>query len=154
MHFIHKIQNFEEYLHKIALFFKNFSLSLSLFDQSRLQINFLSFSFDSFARFLSSYIGKTFIPLLFHLFSFLMHFFMHLRVIFLMHFTNAPISFPYLFICSLIEVHRSSSIAHALFFPIFSHWILLHLGLDEFPASEPVHIIVPIGATFLRQRAA
>ena len=30
---------------------------------------------------------------------------------------------------------------------------MLHLGLDEFLASEPVHIIVPIGATFLRQRA-
>ena len=31
---------------------------------------------------------------------------------------------------------------------------MLHLGLDEFLASEPVHIITPIGATFLRQRAA
>ena len=30
---------------------------------------------------------------------------------------------------------------------------MLHLGLDEFPASEPIHIIAPIGATFLRQRA-
>ena len=54
----------------------------------------------------------------------------------------------------LIEVHRSSSIAHALFFLIFIHRILLHLGLKQFPASEPVHIIAPIGATFLRQRAA
>ena len=34
--------------------------------------------------------------------------------------------------------------------PIF----LLFLGLDDFPADEPVHIIAPIGATFLRQRAA
>ena len=67
--------------------------------------------------------------------------------------TDAPISFPYLYIRSLIEVHRSSSTAHALFFPIFIHQILLHLGLVEFPASEPVHIISPIGATFLRQRA-
>ena len=67
--------------------------------------------------------------------------------------TDAPMSFPYLFICSLIEVHRSSSNAHALFFPVFIHRILLHLGLDEFPASEPVHIIAPIGATFLRHRA-
>ena len=66
----------------------------------------------------------------------------------------APMSFPHLFICSLIEVHRSSSIAHALFFPLFIHRILLHLGLVEFPASKPVHIIAPIGATFLRQRAA
>ena len=62
-------------------------------------------------------------------------------------------SFPTLFIRSLVEVHRSSSSAHGLFFPVFIHRILLKLGLDEFPTSEPVHIIVPIGATFLRQRA-
>ena len=68
--------------------------------------------------------------------------------------TDSPISFPHLFICSLIEVHRSSSTAHALFFPIFIHQILLHLGLVEFLASEPVHIVAPIGAGFLRQRAA
>ena len=47
-----------------------------------------------------------------------------------------------------------SSPAHALFFLIFIHRILLHLGLVVFPVSEPVHIIAPIGATFLRQRAA
>ena len=68
--------------------------------------------------------------------------------------TDVPMSFPTFLICSLVEVHRSSSTAHGLFFPIFIHWILLHLGLDEFLASEPVHIIAPIGATFLRQRAA
>ena len=68
--------------------------------------------------------------------------------------TDAPISFPHIFIRSLIEVHRSSSIAHTLFFPVFIHWILLHLGLVEFSASELVHIITPIGATFLRQMAA
>ena len=68
--------------------------------------------------------------------------------------TDVPMSFPYLFICSLIEVHRSSSTAHAFFFPIFIHRILLHLGLELFPASKPVHIIASIGATFLRQRAA
>ena len=67
--------------------------------------------------------------------------------------TDAPISFPHLFIRSLIEVHRSSSTTHATFFPIFIHRILLHLGLEQFLASEPVHIIAPIGATFLRQRA-
>ena len=67
--------------------------------------------------------------------------------------SDAPMSFPHLFIRSLIEVHRSSSIAHSLFFPIFIHWILLHLGLNEFLASELVHIIAPIGATVLRQRA-
>ena len=64
--------------------------------------------------------------------------------------TDAPMSFPHFFIRSLIEVHRSSSIAHALFFPVFIHQILLHLDLEEFLASEPVHIIAPIGATFLR----
>ena len=63
---------------------------------------------------------------------------------------DAPMSFPHLFICSLIEVHRSSSTAHALFFLVFIHRILLHLGLEQFPASKPVHIIAPIGATFLR----
>ena len=63
-------------------------------------------------------------------------------------------SFPHLFIRSLVKVHRSSSFAHALFFPVFIHRILLHLGLDEFLTFEPVHIITPIGATFLRQRAA
>ena len=68
--------------------------------------------------------------------------------------TDASISFPQIFIRSLIEVHRSSSIAHALFFPVFIHRILLHLGLVEFPASEPVHIVAPIGATFLQQRVA
>ena len=54
-------------------------------------------------------------------------------------------SFPYLFIHSLIEVHRNSSTAHGLFFPIFIHRILLHLELDEFLASKPVHIIALIG---------
>ena len=68
--------------------------------------------------------------------------------------TDAPMSFPTLFIRSMVEVHRSSSTAYCLFFPIFIHRILLHLGLEDFPSSEPVHIIAPIGATFLRQRAA
>ena len=70
------------------------------------------------------------------------------------HIFDALMSFPHLLIRSLIEVHRSSSTAHALFFPVFIHRILLHLGLDEFPFSEPVHIIAPICATFLRQGAA
>ena len=67
---------------------------------------------------------------------------------------DAPISFPHLFLRSLNEVHRSSSTAHALFHPVFILRILLFLGLDDFPASEPVHIIASIGATFLRQRTA
>ena len=68
--------------------------------------------------------------------------------------TDAPMSFPSLFIHSMVEVHMSSSTTHGLFFPIFIHRILLHLGLKDFSTSEPVHIIAPIGATFLRQRAA
>ena len=67
--------------------------------------------------------------------------------------TDASMSFPHLFIRSLVEVHRSSSSAHALFFPVFIHRILLHLGLDEFSASQLVNIIAPIGVTFFRQRA-
>ena len=63
-------------------------------------------------------------------------------------------SFPTIFIRSLVEVHRSSSTAHGLFFPVFIHRISLHLGLDEFLVSEPIHIIAPIGAIFLRQRFA
>ena len=38
--------------------------------------------------------------------------------------SEAPMSFPNLFIRSLIEVHRSSSTAHALFFSVFIHRIL------------------------------
>ena len=68
--------------------------------------------------------------------------------------TDAPMSFPHLFIRSLVEVHRSSSTSHGLFFLVFIHQILLHLGLYKFPASKLVHIIAPIGATFLRQRAS
>ena len=32
--------------------------------------------------------------------------------------------------------------------------ILLFLGLTDFPASKPVHVVSPLGATFLRQRVA
>ena len=67
---------------------------------------------------------------------------------------GASISFPHLFLRSLNEVHRSSAVTHALIHPIFIHRILLFLGLVDFPTGEPVHVIAPIGATFLRQRAA
>ena len=69
-------------------------------------------------------------------------------------FSGASISFPHLFLRSLNEVHRSSVVAYALIHPIVIHRILLFLGLDDFPTDEPVHLIAPIGATFLRQRAA
>ena len=66
---------------------------------------------------------------------------------------GASISFPHMFLRSLNKVHRSSTIAHALFHPIFIHRILLFLDLDDFPADEPVHVVALIGATFLRRRA-
>ena len=66
---------------------------------------------------------------------------------------GASISFPYLFLRSLNEVHRSSAVRHALIYPIFIHRILLLLGLACFPSNEPIHVIGPLGATFLCQRA-
>lgn len=68
--------------------------------------------------------------------------------------SSASISFLHMFLRSLNEVHRSSAIAHALIHPIFIHRILLFLGLADFPIGEPVHVIAPTGATFLRQRDA
>ena len=66
---------------------------------------------------------------------------------------GASISFPYLFLHSLNEVHRSYVVGHVLIHPIFIHRILLFLGLDDFPFGEPVHVVALLGATFLRQRA-
>ena len=68
--------------------------------------------------------------------------------------SGASISFPYLFLRSLNEVHRSSTVGYALIHPIFIHRILLFLGLVDFPYGEPVHVAAPLGATFHRQRAA
>ena len=68
--------------------------------------------------------------------------------------SGASISFPHLFLRSLNEVHRSSAIGHTLIHPIFIHRILLFLGLADFPIGEPVHVVGPLGATFLQQRAA
>ena len=68
--------------------------------------------------------------------------------------SGASISFSHSFLRSLNEVHRSSVVGLALIYPIFIHRILLFLGLADFPSSEPVHVIGPLGATFLRQRAA
>ena len=64
--------------------------------------------------------------------------------------SGASISFSHLFLRSLTEVHRSSAIGHTLIYPIFIHRILLFLGLADFPSSEPVHVVGPLGATFLR----
>ena len=68
--------------------------------------------------------------------------------------SGASISFSHFFLHSLSEVHRSSAIGHALIHPIFIHRILLFLGLADFPAGEPVHVVGPLGAIFLRQKAA
>ena len=73
------------------------------------------------------------------------------RYVFLYAFmSGASISFPHLFLRSLNEVHRSSVIGHAFIHPIFIHRILLFLGLADFPTGEPVHVVGPLGATFLR----
>ena len=72
------------------------------------------------------------------------------RCVFLYTFmSGASINFPHLFLRSLNEVHRSSVIRHAILYPIFIHRILLFLGLADFPASEHVHVVGPLGATFL-----
>ena len=77
------------------------------------------------------------------------------RCVFLYAFmSDASIGFPHLFLHSLNEVHRSSTVGHALIYPTFIHRILLFLGLADFPSSEPVHVVGPLSATFLHQRAA
>ena len=67
--------------------------------------------------------------------------------------SGVSIDFPHLFLHSLNEVHKSSIVVHALIHPIFIHRILLFLGLADVPSGEPVYVIAPISATFLRQRA-
>ena len=64
--------------------------------------------------------------------------------------TNAPMSFSTFFIQSLVEAYRGSAKSHGLFYLVFIHRILLDLGLEDFLASDAVHIIAPIGATFLK----
>ena len=64
--------------------------------------------------------------------------------------SGASISFPHLFLRSLNEVHRSLGVVHAFIHPIFIHRILLFLGLTDFLAGGPLHVVAPIGATFLR----
>ena len=67
--------------------------------------------------------------------------------------SGASISFPHLFLRSLNEVYRSSAIGHAFIHPIFIHRILLFLGLADFLSDEPIHVVAPLGTTFLKQRA-
>ena len=68
--------------------------------------------------------------------------------------SGTSINFPHLFLHSLNEVHKSSAIGHALIHPIFIYRIFLFLSLADFLAGEPIHVVGPLGATFLRQRAA
>ena len=68
--------------------------------------------------------------------------------------SGTSINFPHLFLHSLNEVYRSSAIGHALIHPIFIHRILFFLGLANVPTGELIHVVDPLGATFLTQRAA
>ena len=51
------------------------------------------------------------------------------------------------------DAAETSVVGHVLIYPIFIHRILLFLGLANFPSGEPIHVVAPLGATFLRQRA-
>ena len=62
--------------------------------------------------------------------------------------------FPSLFIQTVVEIYRSKSKAQKLFFAVFIYRVLNFLGLKDFPTLELVHIIDPIGATFLKQQQA
>ena len=68
--------------------------------------------------------------------------------------TNGSIFFSSLFIQTIIEAHRSKYKKHALYFLVFIHRILEYLQLEDFPAFDPVYLIAPIGASFLRKQSA
>ena len=53
-----------------------------------------------------------------------------------------------------MDVYRSKSKGQKLFFPLFIFRILRFLELSKFPSLELVHIMAPIGTTYLRQRQA
>ena len=64
--------------------------------------------------------------------------------------TDGSMCFLSLFIQAIVDVYRSKSMLHNLFFPVFIYRVLLLLGLDKFPSLELVYITAPIRATFLR----
>ena len=66
--------------------------------------------------------------------------------------TDGSMCFPFLFIQIIVDIYRSKSKAKKLLFPVFIYRVLNFLGLANFPPLELVHIIAPIGATFLKQR--
>ena len=63
---------------------------------------------------------------------------------------DGSICFPSLFIQTIVEVHRSKSRNHSLYFSIFIHRILNFLELENFHSLELIHIIAPIRVSFLR----
>ena len=64
---------------------------------------------------------------------------------------DGSMCFPSLFIQTIVEIYRSKSKAQKLFFPVFIFKVLNFLRLEDFLDLELVHIIAPLGATFLRQ---
>ena len=64
--------------------------------------------------------------------------------------TDGSMCFPSIFIQTIVDVSRSTSKSQKLFFLMFIFRILRFLWLSEFPPLELVHIIAPIGATYLR----
>ena len=65
--------------------------------------------------------------------------------------TDGSMCFPSLFIQTIVSIYRRKSKSQRLFFPVFIYRVLNFLGLEDLTALELVHIIAPIGATFLKQ---
>ena len=65
---------------------------------------------------------------------------------------DGSMCFPSMFIQTIVDVYRSNSKGQKLFFPLFIFRIFRFLELLEFPSLELVHIMSPIGTTYLRQR--
>ena len=64
---------------------------------------------------------------------------------------DGSICFPSLSIQTTVEVHRNKSRKHCLLFLIFISRILAYLELEDFPSSNYVHLIEPIGSSFLKE---
>lgn len=77
------------------------------------------------------------------------------RCVFLYAFSiDGSICFPSLFIQTIVEVHRSKSRKHHLFFHVFISRILAYLELEDFPAFDAIHLTAAIGSSSLRQQQA
>ena len=66
--------------------------------------------------------------------------------------TDDSMCFPSMFMQTIVDIYKSKSKSPKLLFSMFIFRILRFLGLSDFPPLELVHIIAPIGATYLRQR--